>query len=91
MIALFALICGAMVQIIQKYRLFNAIGWVFMIAGFGIATLFKADDSTAKWVGYQIVVAAGMGVLVCVLRRSSLYLCISNTTVFSTPAQYSPS
>ncbi|KIP04433.1 hypothetical protein PHLGIDRAFT_120696 [Phlebiopsis gigantea 11061_1 CR5-6] len=62
-IALFALIAGVFTQVAQRYRPFIAVGWVFIIVGFGITTLFKADSTTAQWVGYQIVVAAGIGLI----------------------------
>ena len=37
---------------------------MLIVAGFGIATLFKADSSTSQWVGYQVVIAAGLGLIV---------------------------
>ena len=63
-IAPFALIAGIMVQIMNKYRPANYIGWVVMIIGFGIMTLLRADSTTGQWVGYQILVGAGAGFLV---------------------------
>ena len=63
-IAPFALLGGVMVQVQGKYRPANYIGWVITIIGFGLLTLLKADSSTGKWVGYQVVTAAGTGMIV---------------------------
>lgn len=62
-ISAFALACGISVQIFQRYMPVNVLGWVLMIIGFGIATLLKAGASTAQWVGFQVVVSAGIGLL----------------------------
>ncbi|KIP05339.1 hypothetical protein PHLGIDRAFT_25152 [Phlebiopsis gigantea 11061_1 CR5-6] len=62
-ISLFALVAGAFIQITQKYRPFSLAGWIFIMVGFGIASIFKADSTTAQMVGYQVVVAAGIGLL----------------------------
>ncbi|OCH96143.1 iron permease [Obba rivulosa] len=62
-VAPFALTCGIMVQVMNKYRPANVIGWVITIVGFGLLTLLKADSSTGKWVGYQFLVAAGTGMI----------------------------
>jgi len=62
-VAPFALICGIMVQVMNKYRPANIIGWIITIIGFGLLTLLKADISTGKWVGYQFVAAAGTGMI----------------------------
>ncbi|THH00042.1 hypothetical protein EW026_g2413 [Hermanssonia centrifuga] len=58
-----ALVAGATTQILNKYRPQNALGWVFILVGFGILSLLKADSSMGQWVGYQIIVAAGFGLL----------------------------
>ena len=71
LIAFFALACGAAVQIAQKYRPWNMVGWMTIIAGFGIASLLKAEASTAQWVGYQVVLAIGFGIIVR-MRRAIL-------------------
>ncbi|THH28362.1 hypothetical protein EUX98_g5826 [Antrodiella citrinella] len=59
----FALIAGVSVQILGKYRLVNIIGWVLLTVGLGVMSLLKADSSTGQWVGYQILTAAGTGLL----------------------------
>ena len=63
-IAPFALIAGVMVQTMNKYRPANVVGWVLILIGFGLLTLLNTDISTGKWVGYQIVAASGIGMIV---------------------------
>lgn len=63
-VAPFALVCGAMVQIMKKYRPANATGWLLTIIGFGLLTLLKATSNIGQWVGYQLVAAAGTGMIV---------------------------
>lgn len=63
-IAPFALVGGVLVQIQNKYRLANYLGWVITIVGFGLLTMLRASSSTGTWVGYQIVAAAGTGMIV---------------------------
>ncbi|EMD39201.1 hypothetical protein CERSUDRAFT_112880 [Gelatoporia subvermispora B] len=62
-VAPFALVCGAMVQIMKKYRPANATGWLLTIIGFGLLTLLKATSNIGQWVGYQLVAAAGTGMI----------------------------
>ncbi len=68
-----ALVAGATTQILNKYRPQNALGWVFILVGFGILSLLKADSSMGQWVGYQIIVAAGFGLLVSLYKQYLLY------------------
>ena len=63
-IAAFAMGCGISVQAFQRYMPLNYAGWILIIVGFGLASLLKAGADTAQWVGYQIVVAAGIGLIV---------------------------
>ncbi len=41
--------------------------------GFGCLSLLKADTSTGKWVGYQLIVSAGSGLVVCAFQLLSLF------------------
>lgn len=63
-VAPFALVCGGMVQVMHKYRPANATGWILTMIGFGLLTLLKANSSISHWVGYQLVAAAGTGMIV---------------------------
>ena len=52
---------GMLVQLSQKYRWTNFLIWVFMIVGYGLLSTLREDSSIGKWVGCEIVVAAGIG------------------------------
>ncbi|KDR69579.1 hypothetical protein GALMADRAFT_77246 [Galerina marginata CBS 339.88] len=62
-IAPFAFFCGVMVQIQNKYRPANAIGWVLTVIGFGLMTFLKATSNVGQWVGFQFVASAGTGMI----------------------------
>ncbi|KAH8814688.1 iron permease [Flagelloscypha sp. PMI_526] len=63
LIAPMALFNGIAVQLTQRYLPGNYIGWILTVTGFGILSMLKVDSSTSEWIGYQIVVAAGVGIL----------------------------
>lgn len=69
----FAIIFGVVIKATNKYRPTNYIGWVLMLVGFGLMTLLKADATTGQWVGFQIITAAGIGIIVslvpCTINR----------------------
>jgi hypothetical protein len=60
----FALCAGVIISVMKKYRLVNIIGWSFMIIGFGLVSTFRENTSVGKWVGYQMVGAVGVGLIV---------------------------
>jgi hypothetical protein len=62
----FSLLSGIFVQKTKKYRLPNTVGWVVSIIAFGVFTLLKADSTEGEWVGYQIVMALGLGLIVSI-------------------------
>ncbi|KAK0501035.1 iron permease [Armillaria luteobubalina] len=62
-IAPFALSSGFIVAITGKYRPVNWVGWALTMIGFGCLSLLKADTSTGKWVGYQLIASAGSGLV----------------------------
>lgn len=59
-----SLFAGGVVKKRGRYRPVNYVGWVLMLIGFGLLTLFKADSSTRTWAGFQIITAAGIGIIV---------------------------
>ncbi|KAH8828742.1 major facilitator superfamily domain-containing protein [Flagelloscypha sp. PMI_526] len=63
LVAPMALGLGVAVQAFQRYLAGNCIGWVFSIVGFGVLSLLKAETSTGQWIGYQFIVAIGVGIL----------------------------
>ncbi|KAF7326942.1 MFS domain-containing protein [Mycena venus] len=59
----FAIASGVIVGILKKYRVVNWASWAISIVGFGLFSTIRADSSTGKWVGYQIITALGVGPL----------------------------
>ncbi len=59
-----ALFAGVTVHVMKKYRPVILTGWILTIVGFGLLSLLRANNSVAQWVGYQIVAAVGVGMLV---------------------------
>ncbi|KAI0742411.1 major facilitator superfamily domain-containing protein [Daedaleopsis nitida] len=62
-LAPFAFAAGVMVQVSKKYLWVNVLGWILSIIGYGLLSILQANSSTGQWVGFQIVVSAGTGVL----------------------------
>ncbi|KAH9933607.1 iron permease [Epithele typhae] len=56
-------ITGGVVKKTGKYLLVNIVGWIFMLIGFGLFTTLKADSSTGAWAGFQVLTAAGIGII----------------------------
>lgn len=59
-----SLFAGGLVKKKAKYRPVNFVGWILMLIGFGLFTLLKADSPTVMWVLFQIITAAGIGIIV---------------------------
>lgn len=60
----FAFFAGSMVSMSKRYRPVNWAGWIIAIVAFGLFSTIREDSSVGKWVGYQILGAAGLGILV---------------------------
>ncbi|KZV73042.1 iron permease [Peniophora sp. CONT] len=58
-----SMVCGATVQIFRRYRPQNVLGWVLIIVGFGILTLLDRESDTARYIGCQIVLGIGLGII----------------------------
>ncbi|KAJ7907211.1 iron permease [Mycena leptocephala] len=59
----FAFFAGSMVSMSKRYRPVNWAGWIIAIVAFGLFSTIREDSSVGKWVGYQILGAAGLGML----------------------------
>ncbi|KAI9056773.1 iron permease [Trametes sanguinea] len=59
----FSLFGGVLVKALNKYRPANYLGWALTIIGVGLLSLLKDDSSTAAWAGFQIIAAAGIGII----------------------------
>ena len=80
-VAPFALTCGIIVQITNKYRPVNAVGWIFTVVGFGLLSLLKVDSSIGKWAGFQVVAGIGTGLIVRIYVITLSWLYISRVYV----------
>ena len=63
----FAIISGLLLTKLGRYRPFHHIGFALMTVGFGLFTILDPHSSTAVWVIFQIVSAAGTGLVASVL------------------------
>jgi len=63
LIAPFSFICAVWIRISKRYRMPNAVGWMFTIVGFGLLSLLKGDSTKPQWVGYQVLVSIGTGLI----------------------------
>jgi len=63
----FAIIAGATLSKYGRYRPLHHIGLALMVIGFGLLSLLDLQSSTAEWVIYQCVAAAGAGLVLPVL------------------------
>jgi hypothetical protein len=59
----FAIISGGYISAANRYRPPQLVGIGLLVIGFGILTLLDRNSSKGEWVGYQIVAAAGAGLL----------------------------
>ncbi|CDO74981.1 hypothetical protein BN946_scf184945.g53 [Trametes cinnabarina] len=57
------IIFGVVIKKVQKYRAVNYFGWALLLIGFGLFTLLKADSPTSMWAGFQVITAAGLGII----------------------------
>ncbi|KAJ7848947.1 major facilitator superfamily domain-containing protein [Mycena olivaceomarginata] len=59
----FAFLAGAVITMSRKYRPVNWVGWIVTIFAFGLFSTIREDSAVGEWVGYQVLGAAGLGVL----------------------------
>ncbi|KAJ7658380.1 iron permease [Mycena polygramma] len=60
----FAFLAGSIVTMSRKYRPVNWAGWVItIVTAFGLFSTIPEDSVVGKWVGYQVLGAAGLGIL----------------------------
>ncbi|KAH9214651.1 major facilitator superfamily domain-containing protein [Leptodontidium sp. 2 PMI_412] len=60
----FAAVGGLLVSKFGRYRPLHHIGFALMTLGFGLCTLLDSHSTTAEWVMYQSIIAAGEGLVV---------------------------
>ena len=60
----FAAAGGGIVAKFGRYRPIHHTGFAMMIVGFGLLSLLDADSSTTEWVIFQVIEAAGAGLVI---------------------------
>ena len=60
----FAIAAGLLVTKTGRYRPLHHLGFAITIIGFGLFTLLDSHSSTAEWVVYQGILAAGSGLVI---------------------------
>ncbi|KAL9609533.1 MAG: hypothetical protein Q9167_005712 [Letrouitia subvulpina] len=60
----FAALGGRLVARFGRYRPVHMVGYAIMVVGFGLFCLLSATSSTAEWVIYQVIEAAGAGLII---------------------------
>ncbi|VDC06039.1 unnamed protein product [Peniophora sp. CBMAI 1063] len=58
-----AMACGATVQSFRRYRPQNLVGWSLIIVGFGILTILDRNSGVARYIGCQVVLGIGLGIV----------------------------
>ncbi|KAJ7486296.1 major facilitator superfamily domain-containing protein [Mycena galericulata] len=62
--------CGVLGSVLvaktKRYKPANLIGWALVATGFGIMSMLRADSSIQQSLGFQVVAAAGTGVMFAV-------------------------
>ncbi|KAJ6627381.1 major facilitator superfamily domain-containing protein [Mycena sp. CBHHK59/15] len=59
----FAFVAGSLISVYKRYRVVNWIGWSVIIIGFGLLSTLREHSTVGQWVGYQLIVAMGTGMI----------------------------
>jgi hypothetical protein len=62
-IAPLAIITGASVQIFNRYRPQNYLGWMLMTIGFGLLSTLNENSTTTQYIGFQVILGTGLGMI----------------------------
>ena len=62
-IPIFAIVSGISVPILNIYRPQNYIGWGLITIGFGILSLLDESSTRAQYIGYQVPLGMGLGII----------------------------
>ncbi|KAK4142940.1 major facilitator superfamily-domain-containing protein [Dichotomopilus funicola] len=57
-----SIVAGAAVTIWGYYAPFMIISSIVAAIGYGLITLFEPDTNTGTWIGFQIIIGAGLGI-----------------------------
>ena len=80
----FAAMGGAGMSKLGKYRPMHGVGFALVVISFGVFTLLDPNSSTAAWVGYQAIGAAGLGLIIPVLLPAVMAPLAESDTALAT-------
>ena len=82
----FAMVGGGIISRFGRYRPLHHVGLALMTVGVGLFSLLDDNSSVGAWVGFQIVEAAGAGLVVPALLPSILASLSESDTALATAA-----
>lgn len=59
----FAILTGLSVELLGRYRPQNYIGWAIIVLGFGIISTLDLESSRARYIGSQVPLGIGLGIV----------------------------
>ncbi|RDW61771.1 MDR family MFS transporter [Aspergillus mulundensis] len=59
-----AVVGGATMQKLGKYKIIHIVGFGLITIGFGIFSLLDGESSTAEWVIFQLIASGGLGLII---------------------------
>lgn len=59
----FAIATGLSVQIVDRYRPQNYVGWAIILVGFGVLSTLDESSSRAAYIGSQVPLGVGLGIV----------------------------
>lgn len=62
-IPLFAIGSGVSTEVLGRYRPQNYIGWILITIGFGVLSLLHESSSAGAYIGFQVLLGAGLGIV----------------------------
>ncbi|MCJ1261276.1 hypothetical protein MMC22_001140 [Lobaria immixta] len=80
----FAALAGGAVQKTGRYRPIHQLGFALLTLGIGLCSLLDSDSNIGTWVGFQIIIAAGLGMIVAVLLPAVQAALMEKDTASST-------
>ncbi|CAK7563297.1 MAG: hypothetical protein SEPTF4163_001162 [Sporothrix epigloea] len=60
-LVLMSIVAGGVVTVVGYYTPFMIAGTILMPIGYGLITTFAPGEPSSKWIGYQIIAGAGVG------------------------------
>lgn len=62
-VTIFSILSGVGITVFGQYAPVAVVGGIIFSIGAGLLTTFEPDTGSAKWIGYQIIAGAGVGLI----------------------------